>query len=156
MTVQQSGSTIGSVQLQNLQQLAGQMKNTGNWKALSCMSFQIIKEPCKCYWQVRHYLTVNDDLIVYGCRLLIPFQMRRQILNQLIESHQGAVRTKKWVVYWPALDNYIDNIVSQCTQCQAYRPSSTREPMIAKPLLPHRFKELAADFGYQYYMIVVD
>ena len=54
-----------------------------------------LPESCKRYWQLRHHLTVDDDLIVYGCRLLIPSQMHRGILNQLHESHQSAVRTKQ-------------------------------------------------------------
>ena len=30
------------------------------------------------YWQVHHSLTVDDDLTVYGCYLLIPLQVCRQ------------------------------------------------------------------------------
>ena len=108
-----------------------------------------LPEVCKRYWQSRHQLTVDDDLIVYGCRLLIPSQMRRSILSQLHESHQGAVRTKqraRLTVYWPGLDNDVDNIVSQCTHCQSHLPSHNKEPMIAKPQPSRPFEELATDF----------
>ena len=54
-----------------------------------------IPENCKRYWNVREHLTLDDDLIVNGCRLLIPYAMRHQILSQLRESHQGSVRTKQ-------------------------------------------------------------
>ena len=52
-------------------------------------------EECRRFWSVREHLTVDDDLIVYGCRLLIPLEMRHQTLAHLHESHQGVVRTKQ-------------------------------------------------------------
>ena len=51
-----------------------------------------LPEACKRYWQVRHNLTVEEDLIVYGCRLLMPSRMRKDTLQQLHESHQGPSR----------------------------------------------------------------
>ena len=166
MRVRQSGSTEESVRLQDLRQQARQDEEYQQLKGIIMQGFPNhrgdLPESCKRYWQLRHHLTIDDGLIVYGCRLLIPSQMRRRILNQLHESHQGVVRTKqraRLTVYWPGLDNDIDNIVSQCTQCQVHRPSNTREPMIAKPLPPRPFKELAADFCYhggQCYLVIVD
>ena len=64
-----------------------------------------LPDSCKQYWQVRHNLTIDDDLIVYGCRLLIPRQMHREMLH---EAHQGMVRMKqraRLTIYWPGLDN---------------------------------------------------
>ena len=69
-----------------------------------------LPESCKCYWNVCEHLTLDDDLIVNGCRLLIPHAMRHQILSQLHESHQGSVRTKQRArlsVYWSGIDNDI-------------------------------------------------
>ena len=105
---------------------------------------------------------MEDDLIVYGCRLLIPQQMRKKVLMQLHESHQGAVCTKqraRLTVYWPGLDNDIDNLVMACTQCQDHLPSNTKEPMISKPTPTRPFQELAGDFCYhagKSYLVLVD
>ena len=51
-----------------------------------------LPEECKRYWSVREHLTLDDDLIVYGCCLLIPSEMRKEILKCLHESHQGSVQ----------------------------------------------------------------
>ena len=70
---------------------------------------------------MHHSLTIDEDLIVFGCRLLIPRQMRKSVLNQLHEAHQGAVHTKqraRLTVYWPGIDNDIDSTVLSCTHCQ--------------------------------------
>ena len=74
---------------------------------------------CKQYWTAHNHFTIDDGFIVYGCRLLIPVKMRPQILTQLHESHQGSVRTKQRArlsVYWPGVDNDIDNLVLACQQ----------------------------------------
>ena len=69
---------------------------------------------CRRYRHVWAQLSVEDDFIVYGCRLLVPATLCREVLNQLHDSHQGMVWTKEraWLcVYWPAIDNDIENIV---------------------------------------------
>ena len=61
-----------------------------------------LPDDCKAFWGAWEYLTIEDDLILHSCRLLILSQMRHQILQQLHASHQGIVRTKEWaqlVVY---------------------------------------------------------
>jgi len=62
--------------------------------------------------------------------------MCRDIHKQLHESQQGTVCTKQQgqlTVYWPSLNNDIDNVISHCLQCQTHLPSNTWEPIIAKP-----------------------
>ena len=67
------------------------------------------------YWQVRRELSIEDDIILHGCRLLIPIAMRKKILEHLHSSHQGIVRTKqraRLALYWPGMDNDIENITA--------------------------------------------
>ena len=95
-----------------------------------------LPEPCRKYWNVRQHLTLDDNLIVNGCRLLIPTQMQKEVLSQLPELHQGSVRTKQratLTVYWPGIDNAIDNLILNCQKCQDCLPSNAKEPIIQKP-----------------------
>ena len=55
---------------------------------------QQLHPECRRYWNARTQLSLEDDLILHGCRLLIPTQMRREVLAQLHDSHQGMVRTR--------------------------------------------------------------
>ena len=43
----------------------------------------------RTYWGVRDMLAMDDGLLVYGVRLVIPSGMRRDVLSQLHASHQG-------------------------------------------------------------------
>ena len=117
---------------------------------------------CRRYWNVRHNLSIDYNLILLGCRLLIPTEMRRDVLSQLHESHQGMIRTKeraRLVVYWPGLDNDIDNIILSCKICQDMLPSNHREPITCKPRPSRPFQAIAADFcsyAGREYLITVD
>ena len=121
-----------------------------------------LPESCRRFWNVREHLSIDEGLIVHGCRLLIPTAMRQKILSDLHASHQGAVRTKqraRLTVYWPGIDNDIDNIVLSCQQCQDHLPAHPKEPLVQKPKPLRPFQELAVDFcsyGGQQFLILVD
>ena len=123
---------------------------------------QSLHECCKRYWQARQHLSIEDGLLTHGCQLFIPSQMRPKVLSQLHEAHQGSTRTKQrahLTVYWPGMDNDIDNMVYACKQCQDYLPSQPKETIMSKPQPQRPFQEVAGDFCYhagRYYLIVVD
>ncbi len=122
---------------------------------------QLVPE-CRRYWNVHAQLSVEDGLILYGCRLLIPTQMRRKVLVQLHEAHQGMVRTKeraRLTVYWPGIDGDIDQTISSCKLCQDSLPSQQKEPISLKSTPQRPFQEIAANFcsyAGQQYLITVD
>ena len=121
-----------------------------------------LPEQCRRYWNIHRHLSLDDGLIVYGCRLLIPPTMHNQILTNLHEAHQGALRTKqcaRLMVYWPGLDNDIDNVILACQQCQDHLPSNTKESIIHKARPTRPFQEIAMDlcsYAGQDYLIIVD
>ena len=121
-----------------------------------------LPEACRCYWNIREHLTIDYGFIVYRCRLLIPASTRQKVLANLHESHQGAVRTKERTrlsLYWPGIDNDIDNVILSCKKCQDHLPSNCKEPILSKPKPSRPFQEIAVDFGSyggQQFLIMVD
>ena len=121
-----------------------------------------LPDGCKQYWQARYHLTLDNDLIVYGCRLLIPAALRKGVLAQLHKAHQGIVQTKERArlsIYWPGINNDIENMIAACVVCQDHLPSQCKEPMVAKPRPARPFQETAADLCYyagRQYLIWVD
>lgn len=156
----------GSLRLTDLHQIAEQDEEYQQLKHYIEVGFPQKRSqlPVKCrrYWNVRNQLTIDNDLIVFGCRLLIPVKLRRSILLQLHAAHQGTVRTKlraRQVVYWPGIDNDIDNVILTCKQCQDSLPSHPPEPMMSKQRPSRSFQEIAIDFcsyGGQQFLIIVD
>ncbi len=106
--------------------------------------------PLKFFWGVKDNLTIDDDLIVYGCRLLIPKSLRSSMLSRLHEAHQGVSRSKaraRLTMYWPGIDQDIENFVAGCHHCQNHLPSNGKETMILKPVPSRPFQHIAADFA---------
>ena len=62
-------------------------------------------------------------------------------------------------MYWPGIDNDIDNIILACKKCQDILPSNSKEPIISKSKPERSFQEIAADlcsYGGQDYLVLVD
>ena len=79
---------------------------------------------------------MDDNLLVYGCRLFVPTAFRPTILERLHEAHQGIIRSKdraRLTVYWPGIDHDIETYIADCKLCQDSLPSHPREPIITKP-----------------------
>ena len=111
---------------------------------------------------MRHDLAVDDDLIVYGCRLYIPKAICPRILANLHDSHQGINRTReraRLAMYWPKIYSDIEIVVASCKKCQADLPSLTKEPMLTCPQATRPFQELAIDLAHvnaHNYLTMVD
>lgn len=63
------------------------------------------------------------------------------------------------VVYWPGIDNDLDNIILSCKRCQDLLPANCKEPIIPKAKPARPFQELAGDFctfGGKDYLVLVD
>ncbi len=74
-------------------------------------------------------------------------------------THIKGLFTARLVVYWPGIDNNIDNIILSCKQCQDHLPAHHSEPIVIKPRSDRPFQEIAADFcayGGQEFLILVD
>ena len=102
------------------------------------------------YWGIRDMLAVDDDLVVYGPRLVIPAGLRRKVLCGLHDSHQGIVKTTRRArqcVYWPGIDRDVANTVSTCPSCRQMAPSHCNEPLWQDTELPSRvFESVSADY----------
>ena len=114
------------------------------------------------YWGVRDKLTVDDGLIVCGPRLVIPRNLRPEVLRSLHDSHQGINRTKmraRQTVYWPNIDNDVTNIVTSCRLCRTLLPSHQKEPLLADPLPSRVFETVSTDYFHhagKTYLVYVD
>ena len=66
-----------------------------------------VPEPFSQYWTRRNELTLQDNCILWGIRVVVPEGLRSQILTELHRGHPGIVRIKAVArshVWWPGLD----------------------------------------------------
>ena len=46
------------------------------------------------YWDAQAHLTVNDDLMLYNNRVVIPIELRLTMLEKIHQAHQGIVKCR--------------------------------------------------------------
>ena len=114
------------------------------------------------YWGVREHLSVDDGLVLYGSRIVVPASRRSDVLTRLHSSHQGIERTKRrarQTVYWPGLTSDITNTIRSCDLCQRMLPSAPQEPMELEPEPSRIFEDVSVDLfsiGDNNYLIYAD
>lgn len=114
------------------------------------------------YWLHRLELSVQDDCILLGCRVVIPQSLRHLILKVLHKAHSGMTQTKalaRSYVWWPRMNDDIEVLISNCPNCLENRhmPSKVTHEWIT-PIRP--WSRLHIDFAGPYmnknFLIVVD
>ena len=103
------------------------------------------------YWQVRYDLQVDDnDLVLFGTRLVIPKSLRPRIQADLYAGHRDIVGTKaraRLCIYWPNLNAHVEQVCRDCPDCQYDRLIQPREPEIHLPTPKRAFQYVSADFA---------
>lgn len=116
----------------------------------------------RAYWTVHDQLAVDDGLVVYGRRLVIPAALRRRVLRELHASHLGKEKTKqraRQIVYWPGMDNEVENVTRGCSACQQELPSQPQEPLMRRADPTRPFEMISMDFadhGGAKFLVTVD
>lgn len=121
-----------------------------------------IEPELKPYFPVKDDIHCTNNIIFMSNRVIIPQSLRRKYLSLLHEGHQGinsCQRLARTSIYWPNINNDIQNYISNCETCLTYRRNNSNES-----LLPHQFKflpwnKIAIDFfefNRTTYLIVVD
>ena len=92
----------------------------------------------KPYFQVRHELSVKDDLILKGSQLTIPTRLQRRVIDLAHESHRRIKKTKQLLrnkVWFPNIDWKVDDLFESCHTCQM-TSSPPRAPPVTMSKLP--------------------
>ena len=106
----------------------------------------------------RNKLSLHDDLLPSGSRIVVPSDLKQEILHKLHEGHQSIVKCCLHViesVWWPGISDYINTFIHNCDTCCKDFPITTQ------PLIPTKlpWEKVASDLfelkGISY-IIVVD
>ena len=83
----------------------------------------------KPFYTRRNELSVDQNCIVWGSRVVIPESMRKSVLSMLHTTHMGISQTKalaRGYVYWPNMDAEIEKMVKLCEPCQLNQKKPAR------------------------------
>ena len=107
-----------------------------------------LKDELKGYYNYREELTVENQLVLKGSRIVIPRALQKNMLERIHESHMGMVKTKQLArdtIFWPGIDQQIEANVAGCETCQNYRNNVNREPMISHEIINAPYVKIAVD-----------
>nr|XP_039248898.1 uncharacterized protein K02A2.6-like [Styela clava] len=76
-------------------------------------------------------ITVEEGMLLWGIRVIIPQKYIAEVLDELHENHPGMVRMKSLArlhVWFPNSDERIEQKVRDCSNCQEVRSPANKTP----------------------------
>ena len=123
---------------------------------------QDVKLAARDFFAIRGELSVCNGLLVKGDRIVIPYSMRKEILERIHDGHMGITKCRERTnqsVWWPHVSKDIQDRVANCGHCLEKRPSQAREPVLPSSLPDRPFQKVGVDlyeFRGLHYLVIVD
>ena len=167
----QESSVFNVAQIDTLPVTAKQLKATTHHDPLlskvllytKCGWPSTVPEVLQSYWKRRLEPSLEDEYVMWGIHVVIPHKLRKQVLQELHQSHVGIVRMKSLAhsyFWWPSLDEEIEELVKGCIQCQSVRNAPENAPLHPWLWPSKPWKRIHIDFAGplrgHYYLILVD
>ena len=109
-----------------LQTLSSFVQN--GWPRRSCS----IPAQVRPFFGFRDELCVENNIIMRGCRTVIPASLHSEYLKALHKGHPGTDRTKRRAresVFWLSLNEDIETTTQACSICNSLKPHQQKEPL---------------------------
>ena len=113
------------------------------------------------YWPVRGELTLHDDLLLRGRRIVVPQSLQAETLQKIHSGHQGITKCSLRItssVWWPGAKRQLEELVHNCPECTKAMQAQ-KQPLISTPLPEHPWEKLASDLfeiNGNMHLLVVD
>lgn len=93
-----------------------------------------LDESFKPYIQKKDELSIEDDIILWGHRVVIPEdqELRETLIQELHETHPGIVKMKSLArsyFWWPGIDKSLEHKVRSCLVCQEHQKTPQAAPI---------------------------
>ena len=126
------------------------------------------KRRCECpsatksYWNYRDEISIQDDIIFRGERVIIPRKIQHEMLQIIHGAHLGVEKCKRRardVLFWPGMSSQIEDVVSSCQICAQFRQSNQKEPLLPHEIPQRPWAKVGSDLFEirgQTFLIMVD
>ena len=88
-------------------------------------------EEFKPYFERKHEMSIENDCLLWGMRVIVPAVFREQLLAELHQDHPGVVKMKciAWShMWWPGMDSAIEKVAKSCEACHEAKQGPTKAP----------------------------
>ena len=110
----------------------------------------------------RDELSVDQNCVLWGLRVVIPERHQSASLQQLHEDHFGIVGTKaiaRNYFWFPGIDKSIKDMITACPTCQTEQHDPVKSPLMPWKYPSQPWSRVHADFAMfrnMNYLVVVD
>jgi len=123
---------------------------------------QQVPPQVRTYWTIREELTVQNDLIYKGERLVVPAAASRTMIENIHASHQGIqanIARARESMYWPGMTSQIKDYVEKCDVCRRYSDQQQKETLHPHDVPNRPWAKVGMDIFHldeRNYLITVD
>ena len=117
----------------------------------------------QAYYQRRNELSVEDQCLLWGNRVVILARGQKAVAQLLHDGHPGMTRMKslaRSVVWWPGIDDQIEESVKVCTSCQEKATSPPAAPIHPWEWPTEPWKRIHIDYAGPFlgkmFLLVID
>ena len=107
-----------------------------------------VKLAARDLYAIRGELSVSDGLLLKGDQVVIPSDLRKEILERIHAGHLGLNKSReraKGAVWWPQITRDIKDMIARCHFCMERKPSQVKEPLQPSELPQRPFQKVGAD-----------
>ena len=114
------------------------------------------------YWNYRDELSVTNDLILKGEKIVVPNSLRQEILETLHTGHMGiekCLKRARAAIFWPKLATDVSKYISNCSVCLKYHYSNPKETLEPHPVPSRPWQVVGTDlfeWENKIFIVVVD
>ncbi|CAL4091348.1 unnamed protein product, partial [Meganyctiphanes norvegica] len=92
---------------------------------------------------------VEQGVIFYGTRIVVPTRQQQRLLSELHGTHIGIVKMKgvaREYFWWPQINKHIEEIARSCSGCNKYRRRPAPAPLCPWPYARRSMERVHIDF----------
>lgn len=107
-------------------------------------------------------LYIDQDVLMWGYRVVIPEVLRTPLLQQIHCTHLGIVKTKSIIrsyIWWPRIDHEIEQLIKSCESCLMTLPNPSKAEVMNWEKTERQWSRIHIDFagpinGYSFFIMI--
>ena len=91
-----------------------------------------VPEALKSYYSRKTEITIEDNCLLWGIRVIIPNSLQASLLKDIHQGHPGISKIKSVArshFWWPGLDSDLEHLAKSCQSCQAVKQAPPAAPL---------------------------
>lgn len=113
-----------------------------------------VPDNVKIYYSYRDELATQSGIVFRGDRIVVPYALRRKLIDCCHVSHNGIEATLKLAranLFWPGMNSQIKEVVKSCNVCAKFSASQANPPMKSHIIPIHPFQLISMDVFFAEY-----